>query len=293
MFDHVDAALAHLEFYEDFRADRLSAAGFAAAVLGSRDELIGRGVAPDDVHFATRFPPDPAARAEAIAQRLRRRGVLDGVVTDRAGDADFAADVAATFDHGPYCTYIYPEEALLLRLIVRSSRPQRAAFLGSYYGYWACWALDELAAGGGHAELIDLDPAVSALATANIKRRGLESVASVGTADAIEVVAAGGRRFDLIVIDAETAADHPDPERRGKAIYHPMLAAALGAALPGAIVLFHNVVLSHFNADPFFAQLIERYRREYARLLPLAGQQLVGFAAHDTTEGIAAGRVRR
>ena len=76
------------------------------------------------------------------------------------------------YDHGPFRTYIYPEEARLLFAIADILRPKAAIFLGSYYGYWARAPLAVIARHGGRAVLVDPDPQAQAVARRNLKSAG-------------------------------------------------------------------------------------------------------------------------
>ncbi len=45
-------------------------------------------------------------------------------------------------------------------------------FLGSYYGYWAAWAVPAVAARGGRVTLVDPDPTACAVARRNFAPYG-------------------------------------------------------------------------------------------------------------------------
>lgn len=290
VYEVADRALGSLDLYGRYRAGHVTQRAFAAGVLANKAHLVDLGLAPADVHFATRFPADPIVCARRIVADLVKVGILDHAGSDPSPFSS-AEGVAREMDHGPYSTYIYPEEALALHLITASIRPRRTVFCGSYYGYWAMWAL----AAVHHSSdvvLIDPDAAACRVAAQNLKAFGYDSFARVVVGDAVEELPRLGM-VDLIVIDAETPESEPDLRRRGKGIYTALLSVALDAMSNGGVVVFHNVVQHHFNEDSFFVALIRRYEREYGAMLKTAGSELAAFHVYPTTEGLAVGRSRR
>ncbi|MFO0173769.1 MAG: hypothetical protein ACK51W_15040, partial [Aphanizomenon sp.] len=63
--------------------------------------------------------------------------------------------IRGSFEHQSAATYIYPEEGYLMLTLAQAFRAKRAIFLGSYYGYWAAWAMAALELVGGTAVLLD------------------------------------------------------------------------------------------------------------------------------------------
>lgn len=289
VFDAMHDALHGLPFYDAYRRGALARAAFVEALGRDPSIFEGAGLRPHDVPFARRLPSDERACVDQILRDLQARGLLPARAYDERGHAQHARQVAARFDHGGRRTYIYPEEARLLFALVELLRPREVVFLGSYYGYWAIWALPGLRAHGGRATLVDVDPEVARLSAANIAALGYEDVARVVVGDAREVLDTLERPIDLAVVDAECPPDHPDPELRGKRIYHPLLVRTLPRLRDDATLLWHNILLEHEPADPFFTQAVARNRQEYEHFLPLARRALDGFVHYPTTEGVGVG----
>ncbi|WP_437661165.1 class I SAM-dependent methyltransferase [Sorangium sp. So ce1182] len=289
VYEHADTILRERPFYGDYRAGRIGASRYAREIDASVSSLIEAGVAPGDVPFLKRRPPDDRQAVADILSDLRRRGLLCAVDWDEAGFSRHARKMRTEFEHDGRRTYIASEEAMLMYALVDLIRPKRVAFLGSYYGYWAFWALPTLARHGGTAVLIDIDEPVSMLSARNVRQFAYEGSAEVVTADACEWMSQAKEQYDMLVLDAECPLTHPDPAVRGKRIYAPLLRAGLAALAPRGWVICHNILVSHAPADPDLDAIIERNLEEYRDFFQITGEHLEGFFRYDTTEGIGIG----
>jgi L-amino acid N-acyltransferase YncA/predicted O-methyltransferase YrrM len=264
----IDGALRDVPEYREFRAGTLSRAAYCAW-LGSgalRPEQVGLN--EDQFNLSSRFPVDERAFVAEVLEGLRR----DGVVTR----TDYPEDelealrerVARQFAHDDRTTYIFPEEARLLFALGHLLAPRRTVFPGSYYGYWAVWALPGIQAAGGTATLIDIDPGAMALAERNLTALGLADGVEFATTDAI----AHGRTLDpvdLCVLDAEGPAPHAapegmDPHLIDKAIYFPIMEATTPALRPGCLLIAHNMLLGNLTENRYFSGRIADNRAQYA-----------------------------
>lgn len=292
LFDAVERVLLPRGEYRRFREGTLPRADYARFLDRSAGALMAAGVPAADVHFAKRFPASIDGFVGGALADLVRRGVLPTDRYDRALLTRTRA-TAARYEHGGNSTYIYPEEAQLLFALANIAKPRRAVFLGSYYGYWAHWALPSIASGSGRAVLVDPDEAVQRVAAANLARSEY--------ADAAELITTTGERFldgtrelfDLVVLDAEGPRDHPDPEQRGKRIYRLHLEHVLPRLAPGALVVCHNILLTDHSGAAFFDGVLARNRDELGPFLALAERELEGFTEYASTEGVGVGRRRR
>ncbi|MBW3668609.1 MAG: class I SAM-dependent methyltransferase [Actinobacteria bacterium] len=221
--------------------------------------------------------------ADALATCLAAR-ITPSADYDVAAYRAFAAEVERQWDHGGRTTFIFPEEAQLLFALAAVTRPRRVAVLGSYYAYWAVWAL----AGAGdsleQAVLLDVDPEVNRLAVANLRKLGLETRTDVVTGDAVEYMQRTSRHFDLFVLDAEGPPDAA-PRLRGKAVYGPIIEAALPRLRPGGHLAVHNVLLDAMAPHRYFVELVEANRRELAEFLARTSTECRGVEIA-TTEGV-------
>ena len=289
VYEHADAVLQGRSFYRDYQAGRIDSVEYAREIDASLASLIDAGVAPGDVPFLKRRPPDDRQAVADILSDLHRRGLLGNVGWDEAGFSRHERRMRSEFQHDGRRTYIASEEAMLMYALVDLIRPKRVAFLGSYYGYWAFWALPTLARHGGTAVLIDIDEPVSLLSARNVRQFGYEASAEVVTADGCEWMSREKRQYDMIVLDAECPPTHPDPAVRGKRIYAPLLRAGLAALAPGGWVIGHNILVSHVPADPDLDAIIAKNMEEYRDFFQITGQHLEGFSHYTTTEGIGIG----
>lgn len=288
LFDAVDRCLAERDEYRRFRAGELSREDFARFLDRMAGDLARSGVPAEDVHFAKRTPVSTTAFVDDVLADLARRRVIPRTDLDREQLVAVAA-AAASIDHGGLCTYIYPEEALLLAALAQIVAPRRALFLGSYYGYWAHWAVPAIVAAGGRAVLVDPDPYVQAVARRHLGRSGLGGAVELAVTTGQSFLAETRDTFDFIVLDAEAPRDHPDPDQRGKRIYRPLFAHALPRLAPDAILVCHNILLSDHSGASFFTQVIERNREELGPFLALVDEALDGFVEYPSTEGLGVG----
>jgi predicted O-methyltransferase YrrM len=128
-----------------------------------------------------------------------RRAIADGVLAAaRAHDAA-QSDRLARFRN------VEPETAELLGVLVRATRARRVLELGTSNGYSTIWLADAVEAAGGAVTSVEIDPARTALARANLDRAGL--TAELVTGDAAETLRVSGDGvWDVVFLDAERPA---------------------------------------------------------------------------------------
>jgi predicted O-methyltransferase YrrM len=255
-------------------------------------ELIAAGLPPDDVQFAKRYPQSQTAFVGDELRRLMGIGILPQSDYDKAGYERIAAQIQDDYDHGPFRTYIYPEEARLLYAVADILRPRSTIFLGSYYGYWARAPLSVIARHGGHAVLVDPDPKAQNLARHNLKSAGLLDAVELAVTTGQDYLQQTPDRYDLVVLDAEMPRDFPDPQQRGKAIYGPLLHHALARMTPDATLVCHNYLFENVAGCRFFDRVIERNRDEMGVFLDIAAREFAGLCECTSTEGVGVGKRR-
>jgi predicted O-methyltransferase YrrM len=149
----------------------------------------------------------------------------DGLPPPRAHDAA-QADRLARFRN------VEPETAELLGVLVRATGARRVLEIGTSNGYSTIWLADAVEERGGTVTSVEIDPARTALAGANLDRAGL--AADLVTADAAETLrASADGAWDLVFLDAE---------RPAYAGYWPDLLRTLR---PGGGLLAIDNVVSH------------------------------------------------
>lgn len=256
-------------------------------------DLVAAGLPPEDVHFAKRYPPREEAFVDETLARLVAEGILPHATYDNALYEQLAAEVRREHHHGLYRTYIYPEEARLLYAIAEIARPRQAAFLGSYYGYWAHAALTAIVRNGGRAVLVDPNPKTQEVARTNVQRAGLLGPVEVAVTTGEEYMDSAASAYDFVVLDAENPRDHPDPEQRGKCVYGSLVRRALPRMTQDAMLVCHNILFEDIAACPFFDRVIERNRSELGPFLQIVAEQFAAFVECTSTEGVGVGRRAR
>ena len=129
----------------------------------------------------------------------RRRAIADEVLAvARAHDAA-QSDRLARFRN------VEPETAELLGVLVRATRARRVLELGTSNGYSTIWLADAVEATAGALKSVEIDPARTAMARANLGRAGL--AAELVTGDAAETLrTSADGAWDLVFLDAERPA---------------------------------------------------------------------------------------
>jgi len=284
----IDRALGASASYIAFRNGEISVAAYQKWVEGE-GSMTMTSLNEDQINLSARSPRD---KHEFVRRAMAQCRALDLIGDDRY-DAEIVeqnlANVDAKYDHANYMTYIFPEESALLYAIVRNVRPRRAACMGSYYGYWA------VAAKAAHPDLditlLDVNPTVMDLARKNFELLGLARDATFIVGNA-EDIASGLGNIDLLILDAEgPKSEEVAADYRDKAIYYPLLKAALNILAPGALVIAHNVILSNFTDGIYFEEKQHNYRKQYAKFLPLLREHFL-YTVIDSTEGILLARKR-
>lgn len=153
---------------------------------------------------------------------------------------------------------VEPETAELLGILIRAAQAQRILELGTSNGYSTLWLADGAEATGGIVTSVELDARRAEMASANLKRAGLE--AELRTADAgDELAASSSGSWDLIFLDSE---------RPAYVSYWPDLLRTIRS--PGGLLVIDNV-LSHADEVAEITHLIENE--------PLVTSSLVSIGA--------------
>ncbi|MDX8053968.1 class I SAM-dependent methyltransferase [Lentzea sp. BCCO 10_0798] len=281
----IDTALRNHVEYRDFRDGLMTRPDYSRWVESQFEALSELGLNLDKQSLSTRFPPDDHACVTNVLAALAKNGLIAD--TDYPVDEfeDFAELVSKKWDHGDRTTFIFPEEARLMFALAHRTRPRNAVFLGSYYGYWAVWALPAVAAAGGRVTLVDIDPDVMALAERNIAELGYSHLVDFVVADATEY-ARTLSDVDLCVLDAEGPLDAPDPDLRDKAIYYPHTRAISHALPQGALLVAHNVLLQNLTDNAYFAGRIANNEAQYARWTAYLDEHYDVHQVFPTSEGV-------
>ena len=168
--------------------------------------------------------PDPAAVDAYLAEHLLPSDPsLDDLLT-------------ASADAGLPDIAVSPLQGRLLELLARLVQAQRILELGTLGGYSTLWLARALPP-GGRIVTLELDPHHAEVARSNLARAGVGDTVEIVVGPALETLPGVAGSFDLVFIDAdkERSADY--------------LAASLGKAPPGALIVVDNVVRGGALAD--------------------------------------------
>ena len=281
----ITSALSAFAPFQDFRAGRLDRDAYVDVLEREEAKMGGFGLNRDQFHLSGRCPEQEEAFIDGILEDLRRQGTISSATYDKAAFTAFRRQVQATFDHGEYSTYIFPEEERLVYALSEIAKPVSAAFLGSYYGYWAVWAMPALARSKGRAWFLDIDERVNRLGLANFTRLGYGAQVEFVTKDAVAYLDASATTYDFALIDAEGPEEHADPDYRKKCIYYPIFRACLPRLRPGALVAVHNMLLSDLSDDRYFQERIVINKQQFHKLMPFLSEHFRNRREYPTSEG--------
>ena len=248
--DQIAAALSDFPFYAAYRAGRISSEQYVAEIHAHADEIEDQAGQIHHLHaLASRYPRDFDGHVDAVLQDLVSASVIMECPT-RTPFAAFEEDVRAGFDHGEHRTYIHPDEAQLVYFLSIAKRPSLLVVMGSFYGYWAIWAMPGVAAVGGEAVLIDPDPEVCALARRNFEALGFGAQTTVYEEEAEQVFPRLPDTVDLALLDAWTSRREPDPSHYGKGIYAPLTEGIFPKLTDNALLIAHNDYYPDIGSNP-------------------------------------------
>jgi predicted O-methyltransferase YrrM len=156
-----------------------------------------------------------------------------------------------------------PETAALLGVLIRAQSARRVLELGTSNGYSTLWLGDAAEATGGHVLTVEIDPARTAQAHANVERAGLEEVVECRTQGAGQALAEQPPdAWQFIFLDAE---------RPQYAVFWPMLMDTLE---PGGLLAIDNAI-SHESELTEVRALIDGDDRLTSSLVPIGAGLLL------------------
>ncbi len=159
---------------------------------------------------------------------------------------------------------VEPETAELLGVLVRALRATRVLEIGTSNGYSTIWLADAAEAVGGSVLSLEIDPARTDQARANLTDAGVAGAVELRTQDAGEALASfADASWDLVFLDAE---------RPHYVAYWPQLVRVL---VPNGLLVVDNT-LSHAKELIEFSELVYGDERVTSTLVTVgAGVLLV------------------
>lgn len=284
----VEHALQQLNYYQSFLNGTKSRWAFHQDLLSDEDRLLTEfGLSIDEVRFASRYPRDEEQKVDEWLGVLFDNGLLPNKDYDKRAFNLFSKRMDGEFVHAGNRTFIYPEEARLVYAVTSILQPGRTAVLGSFYGWWAFWALPAIRESGGSLLMVDTKREVCELASLNLKVLGFQDVAEVVHGDAIGVLAQARDPLDFILLDAEGDCQEPRLSHRGKAVYGPILQALISKLSLNAVVVCHNILCDELcQWDDYLAQKRKTYDETYQQFHSLTDRTFDVSTHLDSTEGV-------
>jgi predicted O-methyltransferase YrrM len=156
-----------------------------------------------------------------------------------------------------------PETAALLGVLIRALGARRVLELGTSNGYSTLWLGDAVEATGGNVLTVEIDPARTAQARANLERAGLQDVVECRTQGAGQVLSEQPPdAWQFVFLDAE---------RPQYAAFWPML---LNALEPGGLLAIDNAI-SHESELTEVRALIDGDDRLTSSVVPIGAGLLL------------------
>ena len=297
LFENVHRLLGSYPIAQRFFAGQLPRTEWINFLEDQRTALVNAGIPAADVDFAKRYPGAIEAFVSHTYQCDTLQGLLTLPIDWTAPCHNTARTLQASFEHAGSTTYIYPEEGYLLQTLAQAFTAKRAIFLGSYYGYWAAWAMPAIQAAGGSAVLLDPDERCCDLARRNLTKlypdAAIEVVCSTGQDYLANYDRHQDGAFDFVVLDAELPSDYPDEHLRGKGLYFALLESVLPHLADASLLVCHNILLQDTTGSDVMRAAVERNRKELTPFLSLVSDTYQFFTEIQSTEGMGVGLYRK
>ena len=187
------------------------------------------------------MPPDEKLPAETIIGYLAKNETIPKCEDMYGGFDEYRKHIRENYSHGEFITFIYPEDERLLYAVAKITRPEKVFVAGSYYGYFAVWAMKTVSETGGVAVLSDINEKVCELARKNFTNLGYGKNAEICCEDAEILLSRRTEPIDMLILDATGKHDDPRPEYRGKRIYGAFLKDAKHLLKKGSVIVVHNM----------------------------------------------------
>lgn len=266
--DFILKVLSEYQFHRDYWSEKIPREEYLKALRKNSREVNNSLL--NDEHLcwlAREYPPDFDKNALSIFSNLVSQKLLRGVDNSLMNYyGKFRNIVSRRFNHGNNHTFIQPDEAHLLYLISMSKMPLSMIAIGSYYGYWAVWAMPGVHAVGGRAVLIDPNRKVCRLAKSNFERMNFKKITRIFASKAEDVLPKINEPADLVFLDASGSHDSRNKSYRGKGIYSFLIDMIWEKMARDSILVVHNDKPSKNKDDilkPFHRFCVEHFRHSF------------------------------
>jgi predicted O-methyltransferase YrrM len=233
--------LASKQYYKEYLSGKIDSAKFRTAMAEDKSLLDVEWFNEYNLNHVSLMPPDEKLPTEAIVKYLAENGAITDFEDMYGGFDEYRKYIQKNYDHGEFLTFIYPEDEILLYAVAKITQPKNVFVAGSYYGYFAIWAMKTVSENGGTAVLSDINDKVCELAKKNFDKLGFGDNTKIYCEDSEALLLGRAEPIDMLVFDAAGRYDDPRPEYRGKQRYAPFLRAARRLLKKDSVIVVHNM----------------------------------------------------
>ena len=254
---YVERILSSKEYYKEYLDKKTDSAQFCEAMLKDKNLSDVPGLSEYNIRRIALTPPDDKLPTETIVSSLIQNNIISKSKTENMYDGfdEYRKYIRGNYNHGDFFTCIYPEDERILYAVSKISQPKTAFLAGSYYGYFAIWAMKTIRENDGMFVLTDIDNEVCELAKENFEKLGYADNVKIYCEDAEKVLSRRTETIDMLVLDATGRGDDPRPEYRGKRIYGAFLKAAKHLLKKGSVIVIHNMEPENPEMKPLVDEL--------------------------------------
>ena len=240
---YAEKKLASKEYYKDYLDRKIDSVQFYEAMIADASLANVDGFSQYNIKRISLTPPDDKMPTETITKYLLDNNIISKSSVENMYDGfdEYREYIRKNYNHGEFFTCIYPEDERLLYAIANIAQPKTAFLAGSYYGYFAIWAMKIIKEKGGTFVLADVDKEVCELSRENFEKLGYGDSVEVYCEDAEKILSERTETIDMLLLDATGRWDDPRPEYRGKRIYGSFLKAAKHLLKKGSVIVIHNM----------------------------------------------------
>ena len=240
---YAERKLVSKEYYKDYLDRKIDSVQFYEAMIADASLANVEGFSQYNIKRISLTPPDDKMPTETITKYLLDNNIISKSSVENMYDGfdEYREYIRKNYNHGEFFTCIYPEDERLLYAIAKIAQPKTAFLAGSYYGYFAIWAMKTIKEKGGTFVLADVDSEVCELSRENFEKLGYGDNVKVYCEDAEKILSERTETIDMLLLDATGRWDDPRPEYRGKRIYGSFLKAAKHLLKKGSVIVIHNM----------------------------------------------------
>jgi predicted O-methyltransferase YrrM len=256
LWDIYEEKLNKYDFFRDFRAGNLSKTEFKEKMEQNKSEIISMGIGGYDFHRLLRSVSGNI-EVDEMLEEFKNQGGFADINYGIRGFENYSAKIKPNYENGRFETAIFPEDELFMYAAAKLTAPKTMFMAGSYFGYWAIWAMEAVKDNGGICTLSDVNPDVMKISEINIRKFGFIENTKLIADDAEKLLLSGDEKIDLLALDATGSSSDPRPTHRGKILYATLLAAARHRLHTGSIIVIHNLERDLTELAPLIVQLDE------------------------------------